>query len=130
MKNLVVIFITLVPFIGLSQQTLNEEETPSSKIYYESGTESFSIKYHEKKPTEIGLIIKKITIENQPINHFKLYKDECRTTRNYEKQTTALKANVDNFFTIRVYESSKIYHEIKVPTNSKKRLYTIHNQHR
>lgn len=130
MRNLVVIFITLLPLIGLSQQTSNEGKITSSKIFHESGVEPFSIKHHEKKTTEIGLIITKITVENQPINHFKLYKDECRTTRNYEKQTAPLKTTVNNYFTVRVYESSKIYHEIKVPTNSRKRLYTIHNQHR
>lgn len=127
MRNLVVIFITLLPLIGLSQQTSNEGKITSSKIYYESGVEPFSIKYHEKKPTEFGVINETVTVKDQLINHFELYKDECRTTRNYEKQTAALKTNVDNFFTIRVYESSKVYHEIRVPANSKKRFYTIHN---
>ena len=130
MRNLVVIFITLLPLIGLSQQTSNEGKITSSKIYYESGVELFSIKYDVKEPTKIGVTIKTVIVEDQPSNHFELYKDECRTTRNYEKQTAALKTTVNNYFTVRVYESSKIYHEIKVPTNSRKRLYTIHNQHR
>jgi hypothetical protein len=130
MRNLVIVLILLIPFIGLSQQTSNEAKSPSSKIYYESGVEPFSNNYDKRQPTKIGKIITTVTVEDQSINHSEFDNDECRTTRKYEKQTAPLKTNVDKFFTIRVYENSKIYHEIKVPTNSQKRLYTIHHQDR
>ncbi|MFK7776345.1 MAG: hypothetical protein AB8F94_29755 [Saprospiraceae bacterium] len=130
MKNLVIILVSLFPFIGFSQQTSNEEIRPNSKIYFESGIESFSKKYDDKQPTEIGAIITTVEVENLQKSHFELYDDECRTTRRNDQQTAPLKTTVENSFTIRVYESAKIYHEIKVPTNSKKRLYTIHHQHR
>jgi hypothetical protein len=128
MRNLVVILISLFPFIGFSQQTLNEEIHPNSKIYFEFGIEPFPKKYEVKQPTEIVAIIITAKVDKQPINHFALDNDECRTTRKYDKPTTPLKPTIDNSFIIRVCETAKIYHEIKVPTNSEKTLFTIHHQ--
>ena len=98
MKNLVIILVSLFPFIGFSQETPNEEIQPISKIYYESGVEPFSKKYDKRQPTKIVKIITTVTVEDQSINHFELDNDECRTTRRYEKHSAPLKTNVDKFF--------------------------------
>ncbi len=187
MRNLVIILISLFPFIGLSQQNVNGEIHPNSKMYLESGIEPFLEIHDENQPTKVAATLTTITVDHRPLNQFALNNDECRTTRMYDspkvyfeigdevafkkanrnqsnevaanaaitpdgqkfilpidieddlklgffnsnnQPVTPLRTISDDFITIRVYESPKVYYEIKVPADAGRRLYTIHHQHR
>lgn len=84
MRNLVIILISLFPFIGLSQPIINEEIHPNSKMYLESGVEPFLEIYDEKQPIKVVATRTTITVDHQRLSQFELNNDECRTTRMYD----------------------------------------------
>ena len=171
MKNLVITLMTLLPFLGFSQNPATEMEYDEPKMYIESGVAPFSELYWERPATEVPTK-DKMTVKNDPKNEpSQIAKNEFTTQRYYDnpkvyfelgeetyaKQTksakTALpvysednyklhrsinpnaqnvseKIDSESFITVRIYDSPKVYYDIKVPTGTENKFFAIHNQPR